>query len=249
MAHLDSRLRVVGVIPARWGASRFPGKPVTPIAGRPMIAHVIERARGSALLDEVVVATDDERIADVARDAGARVVLTGEAATGTDRIAQAVRAMGNVDVVVNIQGDEPLIDPAVIDAVVQPFASWEGVQVVTAARPFALDEDPADPNRVKVVVGLDGRALYFSRAPIPFARGRAVAPALHVGIYAFWRAALQRFADLKPTPLEACEGLEQLRLLEHGIPVHVVRVDWRGIAVDVPDDVRLVEERLGSGNL
>lgn len=249
MPHLDSRLRVVGVIPARWGASRFPGKPLASIAGKPMIAHVIERSLKSALLDELVVATDDERIADAARDAGARVVLTGEAATGTDRIAQAVRALGQVDVVVNIQGDEPLIEPRVIDSVVQPFASWEGVQVVTAARPFQADEDPADPNRVKVVVGVDGRALYFSRALIPFVRGAAIAPALHVGIYAFWRSALERFSELKPTALEACEGLEQLRLLEHGIPVHVVRVDWRGIAVDVPDDVRLVEERLGSGNL
>lgn len=249
MPHLDSRLRVVGVIPARWGASRFPGKPLALIAGKPMIAHVIERSLKSALLDELVVATDDERIADVARDAGVRVVLTGEAATGTDRIAQAVRALGQVDVVVNIQGDEPLIEPRVIDSVVQPFASWEGVQVVTAARPFQADEDPADPNRVKVVVGVDGRALYFSRALIPFVRGVAVAPALHVGIYALWRSALERFSELKPTALETCEGLEQLRLLEHGIPVHVVRVDWRGIAIDVPDDVRLVEERLRSGNL
>ena len=215
-----------------------------------MIAHVVERARACPELDEVIVATDDERIADAAREAGATVAMTDEAATGSDRIAAVARQREDIDVVVNLQGDEPLITPDVLRQLVEPFRQWEQVQVTTVARVFAGDEDSTDPNRVKVVRNADGDALYFSRAPIPWSEASdGPQRLLHMGLYAYWRNALLRFAELPVSPLEKLERLEQLRLLENGIPVRVIKVNWCGLAVDTPEDVAAVEEELKAGIL
>ena len=239
-------MRAVGVIPARFGASRFPGKPLAPIAGRPMIQRVFDGARQAKSLSRVLVATDDERIAAVCRGFGAEVVMTrSDHPTGTDRIAEAAASL-DAEAVVNVQGDEPLIEGFVIDAAVEALAADPGAALATVVH----RADPAtsgDPNRVKVVLDDAGRALYFSRSPIPFVRDGAEPPPLwqHVGLYAYRRDFLLRFASLSPTPAERAEGLEQLRALEHGHPITCAVVEgWESVPVDVPEDVARVEARL-----
>ena len=245
--------RVVGLVPARFASSRFPGKPLHLIAGKPLIQRVVERCRLSRSLAEVVVATDDERIAAVARDF-ARVEMTREDhPSGTDRIAEVAERL-DCDAVVNIQGDEPLIDPAVIDAVSGALADAEMSTAATSLR------DPSEfdnPNVVKVVVARDGRALYFSRRTIPYLRDHAGAPAAdqmsrfpfrkHLGIYGFRRDTLLRLVRFPVSALETAERLEQLRALENGLSIAVVTVDYESIGVDVPADVARVEAIL-SGN-
>lgn len=235
--------RALAAIPARYASTRFPGKPVAPILGRPMIAHVVERALEAGCFAEVLVATDDERIAAAARDAGARAVLTGEASSGTDRVAQAVRGLPG-DVVVNVQGDEPALPPGNLRRITELLLARPDVPMATLALP-GTREDLANPNVVKVVCGLDGRALYFSRAGIPFQRHAE--PGLirrHVGIYGFQRDALFRFAALPEVALERAEGLEQLRALAHGVAIHVLDVSETSVGVDVPSDVPLAEAAL-----
>ncbi len=239
--------RVAVIIPARYGASRFPGKPLADLAGKPLVAHVVERARLARGVDAVVVATDDERIAAAARLAGAQAVLTGPAETGTDRVAQAARALSpRPDVIVNLQADEPLIEPAAIEALVAAVRG--GAEMATLARPLEEGEGER-PQVVKVVTDLSGDALYFSRAPIPYRRsggGSSVARA-HLGIYAFTAAFLERFAVLPRGVLEREEALEQLRVLEHGLKIRVVDTGYRGFGVDTPEDLERARALLAAG--
>jgi len=239
-------MRVVGVIPARYGAQRFPGKPLALIAGRPMVQRVFEGASRAKRLERVIVATDDARIADACRDFGAEVAMTrADHPSGTDRLAEVAAGL-DADAVVNIQGDEPLIEGFVVDAAVEALAADAEAPMATVvhpAGPGAAD----DPNRVKVVLDRRGRALYFSRSPLPFVRAGAPAPPLwqHVGLYAYRKDFLLRFPSLEPTPAERAEGLEQLRALENGFAIRCATVEgWEGIPVDVPEDVERVEAKL-----
>jgi len=239
-------VRAVGVIPARFAATRFPGKPLAPIAGKPLVQRVWEGACTAKRLERVLVATDDARIAEACRAFGAEAVLTRDShPTGTDRIAEAAAGL-DADVVVNVQGDEPLIEGHVIDAAVAALEEDPGAAMSTVAHPA----DPAeldDPNRVKLVLDRRGRALYFSRSRIPYERERdaGVTCLQHVGLYAYRRPFLLEFVRLPQTPLERCEALEQLRALEHGHAIRVAVIDgWRSVPVDVPEDVARVEDAL-----
>jgi len=230
--------RIAVIIPARFGAQRFPGKPLAELAGRPLVAHVVERARRARGVDVVAVATDDERIAGAAREAGATAVLTGDAPTGTDRVAIAARTLApSPDVVVNLQGDEPLIEPGAIEALVAAMSDPK-VKMATLARPLEAGELER-PHVVKVVTDMSGDALYFSRAPIPHRRAGGASPLAraHVGIYGFTTAFLYEFAALPPGRLEREEALEQLRALEHGHRIRVADTGYRGFGVDTPEDL------------
>jgi len=241
--------KVILVIPARYASVRFPGKPLIPIAGKPMIQHVWEQCTKSALADRIIVATDDERIASVVRSFGGEAVLTNPAlASGSERVAAVAREIEG-DIFVNVQGDEPMMPPDTIDAVIRPLHYNPSIDIGTAA----LSCNPAsianNSNVVKVVCTADGRALYFSRAAIPFHRddGKPTwhrGSLKHIGIYAFRRASLLRFAELPESPLERSERLEQLRALESGMHIHVEIVEYDSIAVDVPEDVERVVSAL-----
>lgn len=229
--------RISVIIPARWGAQRFPGKALADLAGRPLVAHVVERARKARGVDLVAVATDDERIARAAEHAGAVAILTGAAATGTDRVAEAARKLRPAaDVVVNLQGDEPLLEPEAVETLVAAMSG--GVEMATLARPLEAGEEERS-QVVKVVTDLSGNALYFSRAPIPHRRagGRSALARAHVGIYAFTAAFLEVFASLPAGRLEAEESLEQLRALEHGHRIRVADTAYRGFGIDTPEDL------------
>ena len=240
-------MNIIGIIPARHASTRFPGKPLHPIAGKPLVQHVVERCREAKLLSDVIVATDDKRIAEVAKEFCAVEMTRADHPTGTDRIAE-VAARLDCEAVVNVQGDEPLIDPAVIDAVAGALAESE---MTTAATPVNNILDYSDPNAVKVVVSVTNRALYFSRRTIPFVRDSteesseaqlAAFPFLkHLGIYGYRGDVLRRLVDFAPSPLEQAERLEQLRALENGIAITVCWVDYDAIGVDVPEDVARVE--------
>jgi 3-deoxy-D-manno-octulosonate cytidylyltransferase len=234
----------VGAIPARYGSTRLPGKPLLPIAGRPMIEHVYTRVAQARGLDRVVVLTDDERIARAVEAFGGEWEMTpADCASGTDRIAWAARHW-NASAIINIQGDEPLIDPEEVSRLAAHLAAHPGDPVVTLATP-AAPEEMANPNAVKVVLARDGSALYFSRSPIPYPRGEGgAAPLKHLGIYGYQRDALLRLAGLEPTPLERGESLEQLRALENGIPIRVLIVDRASIGVDTAEDLDRVEKIL-----
>jgi 3-deoxy-manno-octulosonate cytidylyltransferase (CMP-KDO synthetase) len=239
-------MRAVAVIPARFEASRFPGKPLAPIAGVPMIRRVWEGTRSAKRVERVVVATDDRRIAEVCLGFGAEVVETSSAhPTGTHRVAEVAGSLAS-GIVVNVQGDEPLIEGDVIDAVIGALDEDPEASMATVAH-SAGAEALEDPNRVKVVLDRHGYALYFSRACIPAVRDRSrpVHTWQHVGLYAYRREFLLRFLELAPTPAEQAEELEQLRALEHGIRIRVATVEgWRSLPVDVPADVERVEARL-----
>lgn len=241
-------MNAVGIIPARMSASRFPGKPLARIAGKPMLQWVVEGARSAKCLREVIVATDDPRIASACAGFGARAVMTSPAhPTGTDRIAEVAASLADA-IVVNVQGDEPLIAGFAIDAVVEALAAAPGCEMATAVH--AADADAAgDPNRVKVVLDRAGNALYFSRAAIPFARNAADAPRLwqHAGLYAYRRPFLLDYVRLPQTPLERTEQLEQLRALENGHAIRCAVIEgWRSVPVDVPEDVARVEAALAA---
>jgi 3-deoxy-manno-octulosonate cytidylyltransferase (CMP-KDO synthetase) len=239
-------MTAVGVIPARWQATRFPGKPLAPIAGVPMVQRVWEGARQAKSLRRVIVATEDARVADVCRGFGAEVAMTrSDHETGTDRLAE-VAATLDAPIVVNIQGDEPLIEGWVIDAAVNALQGDTSVAMSTIVHP-AEPEGLDDPNRVKVVLDRSDLALYFSRSRIPALRDPGAEPRYwqHVGLYAYRRAFLLEFVKLERTPLERAEALEQLRAMEHGHRIRCGRVEgWLGIPVDVPADVVRVEARL-----
>ncbi len=238
------KCEVVAVIPARYGSTRFPGKPLVPLLGTPMIVHVIERVREASVADEVVVATDDERIAAVVRTAGARPVLTGEASSGTDRVAMAVRDLPRAAVVLNVQGDEPAVPPASISTLARHLVADPHTPMATLALPATAD-DLDNPNAVKVVCDLQGRALYFSRAPIPYPRTPVTGlPLRHLGLYGFQRDALLEFAGWPQVEIERAEGLEQLRALAHGMTIQVLAAAGESVAVDAPADVPRAEEAL-----
>jgi 3-deoxy-manno-octulosonate cytidylyltransferase (CMP-KDO synthetase) len=243
-------VKIVGIVPARYASTRFPGKSLAPIAGKPLIQHVVERCQKAKSLSEVIVATDDSRIAGVA-EKFCRVEMTRPGhPSGTDRIAE-VATRCTCDAVVNIQGDEPLIDPAVIDAVAGALAQNE---MATAATLIKNSAEHDNPNVVKVVVNAAGRALYFSRRTIPYLReaaSRSVKEQLaafpflkHLGIYGYRRETLLRLVKFPVSPLESAEKLEQLRALENGIHIAVVKVDYDSVGVDTPEDVAKVENVL-----
>lgn len=243
-------MRIVAVIPARYASTRFPGKPLALIAGKPLIERVVQQCRKCKGLAEVIVATDDDRIASVAGQF-CRVEMTGaDHASGTDRVAE-VAGRIECDGIVNIQGDEPLIAPEVIEAVA---GALERNPMSTAATPIRTEEDYDNPNVVKVVVNRLGLALYFSRRTIPYVRDAASGsireqlaafPFLkHLGIYGYQRDALLRLVEFPVSALEGAEKLEQLRALEMGIPIAVARVEYESIGVDVPSDVARVESYL-----
>ncbi len=248
--------RVVGVIPSRWGATRFPGKSLALIGGKPLLAWVVERARQAQCLDELLVATDDERIAAAARSFGATAVMTrSDHPSGTDRIAEAVARLP-ADIVINIQGDEPLIDPALIDRVADVLAGPAEWDMATAASPLDSAEELRNPDVVKVVRGLDGRALYFSRSVIPFVRGAGADAApvpgshfRHVGLYGYQRPFLERLVKEPPCALEELEKLEQLRALAMGGRMVVLDGNATGIGVDSPSDVPKAEALLRTAGL
>ncbi|REJ79858.1 MAG: 3-deoxy-manno-octulosonate cytidylyltransferase [Acidobacteria bacterium] len=247
---------MVCAIPARWGSTRLPGKPLLELAGKPMIQHVYERAGEATGVDRVVVLTDDERILDAVRGFGGEAEMTPvECPSGTDRIAHAARSWSE-EAIVNLQGDEPLIDPRAVSAVAEHLRELPGDAMVTLAAPLA-EELRSDPARVKVVLDRRGYALYFSRAPIPHRRDAApanasdptgreeVAPTLlHIGIYGYRRDTLLELAALAPTPLERSEALEQLRALESGVRIRVLRSDHSAVGVDTAADVREAERLL-----
>ena len=245
-------MKVIGIIPARYGSTRFPGKPLALIAGKPLIRHVVERCQQAASLAEVVVATDDTRIWEVAHGFCRAEMTAPDHPSGSDRIAE-VASRCTCDAVVNIQGDEPLIDPAVIDAVAGALAHSE---MSTAATLITSPEEYDNPNVVKVVVNATSRALYFSRRTIPYLRDAASGSAgeqlaafpflKHLGIYGYRRQALLRLVKCPVSPLERAEKLEQLRALENGIPIAVVKVDYDSVGVDVPADVKRVERLLAA---
>jgi len=238
-------MNIVGIIPARHGSTRFPGKPLVSIAGKPLIQWVVERCLQARSLSRVVVATDDERIA-AAVSPFCRVEMTrSDHPSGTDRVAEAA-ARCECDAVVNVQGDEPLIDPAVIDHVARALDNNE---MATAATPLTDSALLQSPTVVKVVTDLTGHALYFSRSPIPHARevpasGPGPIALRHLGLYGYRRDTLLRLVQWPPSPLEQIEKLEQLRALENGLRIAVVRVQDEGIGVDTPADVARVEALL-----
>jgi len=243
---------VVVIIPARFASTRFPGKPLAVIAGKPMIQWVHERAKSA--VSRVIVATDDARIADAVRGFGGEVAMTrADHANGTSRLAE-VAATLHEDVIVNLQGDEPGLEPALIGSAVAALrAAGRTVPIATLASPFAPGEDPADPNLVKVVLDRRGRALYFTRSHIPFDRDRAqreasAAPLRHIGLYAYRRRFLQTFVELESTPLERTEQLEQLRALEHGYPIAVAVVESHSHGIDTPEQLKAFEQALRRGS-
>jgi 3-deoxy-manno-octulosonate cytidylyltransferase (CMP-KDO synthetase) len=234
--------KAVGIIPARWASTRFPGKPLHPIAGKPLLQHVWERCLRAKNLDAVIIATDDMRVANAAFEWRAEVAFTSpKHRSGTDRIVEVARKSKEFAFIVNIQGDEPLVEPRLIDKIVDKLRSDHKIDIVTAAHPFADSKDALSPHQVKVVVDLHGDALYFSRAPIPSSRQNILR---HQGIYGFRRRALLQFVKWKPSPLERAESLEQLRALENGVKVHVLVTKHGSPGIDTPEDARALEQKM-----
>jgi 3-deoxy-manno-octulosonate cytidylyltransferase (CMP-KDO synthetase) len=240
-------LQSVGIIPARYASSRFEGKPLVDLLGKPMVQYVYENACLAETLDEVIVATDDQRIYDVVTQFGGNVEMTGECETGTERVAVVAERL-QCDIVANIQGDEPLLKPAQIDLMLRPLLDKPDVQVCTLKQRVKTAIDYWDINVVKVVTDIQGNALYFSRASMP---GKVTETELHkfpvyrhVGLYAYRRERLLAFTRWDRTPYELAEGLEQLRFLENGVPIHVVETDTPLIGVDVPADLERVKQIL-----
>jgi 3-deoxy-manno-octulosonate cytidylyltransferase (CMP-KDO synthetase) len=240
--------RVVVVIPARYGSTRLPGKPLVSLAGKPMIQRVYERARMAKRVGRVIVATDDERIVKAVETFGGEARMTRpDHRTGTERVAE-VAAHVEGEVFVNVQGDEPLLDPAAVDTAVNALLEEEPAKIATVATTIKVPADIMDPNVVKTVLDFDGNALYFSRAPIPWVRDTAskvqVRHLKHLGLYVFQRDALLEYPTLPQGELERVEQLEQLRWLENGWKIRVAEVEHDAVSVDVPEDVARVEKLL-----
>lgn len=236
--------KAVGIIPARWGSTRFPGKALHLIAGQPLLQHVWERCRRAKKLDQLIIATDDFRIAEAAFNWGAEVAMTSaKHASGTDRIAEVAAKMKQFAHIINIQGDEPMTDPKLIDRLVRALQRDRKLEMITAAHPFVDPREAASPHQVKVVLNEKGEALYFSRALIPFERDRAETAQhfRHQGIYGYKRDILLRFVRWKTSPLERAEALEQLRALENGVRIQVVMTGNGSPGVDTPEDGRTIE--------
>ena len=247
-ARAEHDAAVLAVIPARWGSTRFPGKPLAIIAGRPMIQHVVERVRRTPSLADVLVATDDRRILEAVQGFGGRAMLTGEHPTGTDRIAEVARREAEAGRewawVLNVQGDEPLIDPADLETLITGMRGQPNGVLGTLIVPFDSDEEFNSPNEAKVALDAQGRALYFSRAPIPYLRRPGAPRWRHVGVYLYRAGFLETFAALPRTPLSESEQLEQLRALEHGYPIHCFQARSRSVSVDAPEDIARAEAAL-----
>ena len=234
-------MKVLCIIPARYASTRLPGKPLRDIAGKPMIVRVYERAIRAQRVHEVVVATDDERIRAAVEEHGGNAVMTrADHATGTDRLAEVVAQRPDCDLIINVQGDEPLIDPAVIDALVAPFEHDTALMMATAKTEITDAAEMENPNNVKVVADHTGNALYFSRARIPYARNAGAKVYKHIGIYAYRRDFLLAYAKMAQTELECSESLEQLRALENGYRIRVVETDAVFIGVDTEEDLAAV---------
>lgn len=250
MSSNASNQTVIGILPARWGSTRFPGKPLHLIAGKPLIQHVWERCKAAKSLSELYVATDDERIAqEVTRFGGKAIMTSTEHLTGTDRLAEAIGNLPHVSHILNIQGDEPLIEPSLIDELALALTGDSAVDMVTAANPIH-PTDPAvlDPNVVKVVLRKNGYALYFSRSPLPFFRNSVSdLPVLrHKGIYGYRRDFLEKFVTWPASPLECAESLEQLRALENGANIRVIITEDTSPGVDTPEQALAIESVLSS---
>lgn len=236
-------MKTLCIIPARYASTRLPGKPLLDIAGKPMIIRVYERARLAKKIDKVIVATDDERIFDAVKENGGEAVMTAKNhPTGTDRLAEAAASYPDMELVINVQGDEPLISPALIDELAAAFDNDENLQMATVKTKIAEKSETENPNNVKVVTDKSGFALYFSRSLIPYPRNDAQAVYKHIGIYAYRRDFLIRFAKMPPTVLEKTESLEQLRALENGVKIKVIETDRRFVGVDTKEDLALVNE-------
>jgi 3-deoxy-manno-octulosonate cytidylyltransferase (CMP-KDO synthetase) len=251
------RTQIAGVIPARFASSRFPGKPLALLHGRPMIVHVCEQAARAEMLERIWVATDDERIAGAVREAGFEARMTpSDCASGSDRIAASLSPDEPWEIIVNIQGDEPYIDPGVIDAAARALADNPECGVSTVAVPLLGRASYESPHVVKVVLRPDGRALYFSRSPLP-SPARLASEAMaepgfvwglkHLGLYAYRREVLEAYAGWTPTPLEKRECLEQLRLMEHGVEIQVAVVEHDSIGVDTPEELAFLNAAGGGG--
>jgi len=243
-------MKATVIIPARMAATRFPGKPLVDICGKPMVQWVYERASRAAMVSDVLVATCDREIFAAVTSFGGKAVMTSDAhRSGTDRLAEAAAELDS-EVIVNVQGDEPLIDPSSIDEAISPFA--EGGDCVMTSLMVPIDSESAmDPNLVKVVVGLDNHALYFSRSRIPFERKPLENRSIygHVGLYAYTKDFLLKYAAMEATPLEKTESLEQLRVLEHGYRIRMVEVADRPLGVDTEADLERVRALIRSNNL
>jgi 3-deoxy-manno-octulosonate cytidylyltransferase (CMP-KDO synthetase) len=247
-AVFQGSLSAIAIIPARYHSTRLPGKALADIGGRPMIEHVYRRAAAARSITRVIVATDDERIAEVVRGFGGEAVLTSTAHhSGTDRLAEAAASL-TCDLIVNVQGDEPLLEPAMIDAAVAPFTTDASLMMSTLRRRIDDAVEHQNPHVTKVVVDREGFALYFSRAPIPYTRpGQPEPPAwCHIGLYVYRRACLLRLAALPQTALERAEALEQLRALEHGIRIKAIETVHDTIGVDTPDDLARVRRLIAA---
>jgi 3-deoxy-manno-octulosonate cytidylyltransferase (CMP-KDO synthetase) len=241
---------VVAILPARWGSTRFPGKPLHVIAGKPLIQHVWERTKRAKSISEVIIATDDMRIAEAAFEFGAEVSITSpKHQSGTDRIAEVAKKLRGVSHVLNVQGDEPLVDPALLNRLAKALLDDRDLGMVTAASPFAPDEDVTNPNAVKVVTDKEGNALYFSRSPIPYNRDQntSVTYFRHQGLYGYSLKFLLQFVKWKQSTLEKVEQLEQLRALENGAKIRVLVTKSASIGVDTPADAEAVEHLLTRG--
>lgn len=242
-------MNVLAVIPARYSSTRFPGKPLASIAGKPMIERVWGRVRRASLVSKVIVATDDERIAAAVKSFGGEALMTrADHRSGTERVAEVTAAHTPAEIVVNVQGDMPLIEPAAIDIAIEAVTGDEEVRLGTLAVPITNPADIMDPNIVKTVLDFDGNALYFSRAPIPWVRERGgpvhAKHLKHVGLYVFRRDALLEFATFPQGDLERIEQLEQLRWLENGYRIRVAETEYKTVEVDTPEDVKRVEQLL-----
>jgi 3-deoxy-manno-octulosonate cytidylyltransferase (CMP-KDO synthetase) len=254
--------KALGIIPARWGSTRFPGKPLHPIAGKPLLQHVWERCRRAKKLDHLIIATDDFRIAEAAFNWGAEVAMTSaNHPSGTDRIAEVAAKAKQFAHIINIQGDEPMIDPKVIDRLVRALQRDRKLEMITAAHPFDDPREAESPHQVKVIVNARNEALSFSRALILAARSGGIQTAdqldrrlanrrslslhlRHQGIYGYTRGLLLRFVRWKMSPLERAESLEQLRALENGVRIKVVMTESGSPGVDTPEDARMMERRM-----
>lgn len=243
-------MRVVAIIPARYASTRFPAKPLADIHGKPMVQHVYERTRMAALVDEVIIATDDERILTAAQNFGARAMLTSPRhETGTDRLAEVAAELPDADLIVNVQGDEPMIEAEMIDSAIAPVQKNTDISMGTLMARIDTQEDFINPNVVKVVTDQRGMALYFSRSAIPHTRDVASGATRvdcyrHIGLYVYRRDFLLRYPQLEPTPLEQAEKLEQLRALEHGYRIHVALTAHQSMGVDTPEDLEKVKAAL-----
>lgn len=236
-------MKAICVIPARYASTRLPGKPLADICGKPMIVRVYERAKLAKNVSEVIVATDDERILQAVEKSGKAMMTRADHKTGTDRLAEVAEKFPDADLIVNVQGDEPLIEPALIDELVAEFVADENLQMATVATELTDAAEIKNPNNVKVIFDGNKNALYFSRSEIPYPRNAGIAKVYkHIGIYAYRRNFLLEYAKMDSTPLEQTESLEQLRALENGYQIRVIISNCKFIGVDTAEDLELVNE-------